>query len=115
MSMDLVLQLWVSGLIELTKFGWMLGTGKRWTPGERLKLLFTGYNGTRNTGADVRVEEMLRQVRHILGDENAELSVISHNLNLTRGYFEGTKQVKLPDIFPPFLYREVRKYDGVVA
>ena len=62
MSMDLALQLWVSGLIELTKFGWMLGTGKRWTPGERLKLLFTGYNGTRNTGADVRVEEMLRQV-----------------------------------------------------
>jgi polysaccharide pyruvyl transferase WcaK-like protein len=115
MSMDLALQLWVSGLIELTKFGWMLGTGKRWMPGERLKLLFTGYNGTRNTGADVRVEEMLRQVRHILGDENAELSVISHNLDLTRGYFEGTRQVKLPDIFPPFLYREVRKYDGVVA
>lgn len=115
MSMDTVLQLWVSGLIELTKFGWMLGAGKRWRPGERLKLLFTGYNGTRNTGADVRVEEMLRQVRHILGDENVELSVLTQNFDLTRGYFDGVKQVKLPDIFPPFLYREVRKYDGVVA
>ncbi len=115
MSMDVGLQLWVSSLIELTKFKWMLGAGKRWTPGERLKLLFTGYNGTRNTGADVRVEEMLRQVRHILGAQNVELSVISHNLDMTRGYFEGTKQVKLPDIFPPFLYREVPKYDGVVA
>jgi polysaccharide pyruvyl transferase WcaK-like protein len=115
MSMDIVLQLWVSGLIELTKFGWMLGAGKRWRPGERLKLLFTGYNGTRNTGADVRVEEMLRQVRHILGDENVELSVLTQNFDLTRGYFDGVKQVKLPDIFPPFLYSEVRKYDGVVA
>ena len=115
MSMDLGLQLWVSSLVELTKFKWMLGAGKRWTPGERLRLLFTGYNGTRNTGADVRVEEMLRQVRHILGDENVELSVLTQNFDLTRGYFDRVKQVKLPDIFPPFLYREVRKYDGVVA
>jgi len=28
--------------------------------------LFAGYNGTRNMGSDVRVEEMLRQIRHIL-------------------------------------------------
>jgi polysaccharide pyruvyl transferase WcaK-like protein len=115
MSMDLGLQLWVTSLIELTKFKWMLGAGKRWTPGERLKLLFTGYNGTRNTGADVRVEEMLRQIRHILGDENVDLSVLTQNFDLTRGYFDQVQQVKLPDIFPPFLYREVRKYDGVVA
>jgi polysaccharide pyruvyl transferase WcaK-like protein len=115
MSMDAVLQLWVSSLIQLTKFGWMLGAGKKWTPSERLKLLFTGYNGTRNTGADVRVEEMLRQIRHILGEQNVELSVLTQNFDLTRGYFDGVKQVKLPDIFPPFLYREVRKYDGVVA
>ena len=115
MSMDIALEAWVSGLIEVTKMKWMLGAGKRWSPGERLKLLFTGYNGTRNTGADVRVEEMLRQVRHILGSENVDLSVLSQNFELTKGYFEGIKQVRLPDIFPPFLYREVRKYDGVVA
>ncbi len=115
MSMDLILEGWVSGLIEVTRLGWMLGAGRRWTPGEKLKLLFTGYNGTRNTGADVRVEEMLRQIRHILGDENARLSVLSQNFDMTRGYFDNVKQVKLPDIFPPFLYREVRKYDGVVA
>src|SRR5262245_43463120 len=104
MSMDLFLEAWVSGLTELTKVRWMLGSGKRWTPGEKLKLLFTGYNGTRNTGADVRVEEMLKQIRHILGDEKVDLSVISHNLDLTRGYFDGVKQLKLPDIFPPFLF-----------
>jgi len=95
MSMDLMLEAWVSGLIEVTKAGWMLGGGKRWTPGERLKLLFTGYNGTRNTGADVRVEEMLRQVRHILGKENVELSVLSQNFDLTCGYFEDARSANM--------------------
>lgn len=113
--MDLVLEVWVSALVELSKLQWMLGEGRRWQPGEKLKLLFAGYNGTRNTGADVRVEEMLRQIRRILGDERIDLSVMSQNFELTKGYFAGTQQVKLPDIFPPFLYREVRKYDGVVA
>src|SRR5256886_11479244 len=44
---DFLLVAWVSALIEFTRFGWMLGLGKRWTPGEKLKLLFAGYNGTR--------------------------------------------------------------------
>lgn len=115
MSMDIALQGWVSGLIELSKIKWMLGAGRHWQPGEKLKLLFTGYNGTRNTGADVRVEEMLRQIRHILGDDKVELSVLTQNFDLTYGYFESVNQVKLPDIFPPFLYREVPRHDGVVA
>src|SRR5207248_5968475 len=58
---------------------------------------------------------MLRQVRHILGDENVQLTVMSQNFELTRGYFDGVEQVHLPDIFPPFLFREVPKHDGVVA
>ena len=113
--MDLVLEAWVSGLIELSKTKWMLGAGKPWRPGEKLKLLFAGYNGTRNTGADVRVEEMLRQIRHILGAEKVEFSVMSQNFDRSRGYFQQTRQVKLPDVFPPFLYREVPRHDGVVA
>ena len=76
---DLLLEAWVSGLIELNKFEWMLGAGNAWKPGTKLKLLFAGYNGTRNTGSDVRVEEMLRQVRRILGAENLALSVMSQN------------------------------------
>lgn len=113
--MDVVLQLWVSGLVELSKLRWMLGIGEPWTPGIPLKLLFAGYNGNRNTGADVRVEEMIRQVRQILGDENLDLSVLSHNLALSRGYFDLTRQVKLPDVYPPFLFREISQYHGVIA
>jgi polysaccharide pyruvyl transferase WcaK-like protein len=113
--MDLVLQSWVAGSIELSKLKWVLGKGESWKPGEKLKLLFAGYNGTRNTGADVRVEETLRQLRHILGAERVEFSVMSQNFDRSHGYFAGTHQVKLPDVFPPFLYREVPRHHGVVA
>jgi polysaccharide pyruvyl transferase WcaK-like protein len=80
-----------------------------------LKLLFAGYNGTRNTGSDVRVEEMIRQIRWILGDQNLAVSVMSQNFDLTRGYFGDARQVHLPDVFPPFLHSEVSANDGVVA
>lgn len=112
---DFFLVAWVSILIELTRLQWMLGGGRRCQPGEKLKLLFAGYNGTRNTGSDVRVNEMIRQIRHVLGAENVDFSVVTQSFDLTKGYFEGTRQVFLPDVFPPFLYHEVRQNHGVVA
>ncbi len=114
-DMDSAIEAWVSGLIELNKIEWMFGAGESWKPGQKLKLLFAGYNGTRNTGSDVRVEEITRQVRRILGAENVEFAVMSQDFNLTRGYFGGAQQVHLPDVFPPFLHSEVRKHHGVIA
>jgi polysaccharide pyruvyl transferase WcaK-like protein len=113
--MDFVLEAWVSGNIERAKASWVLGKGQRWQPGEKLKLLFAGYNGTRNTGSDVRPEETLRQLRHILGADSVEFSAMSQNFDLTQGYFAGAKQVHLPDVFPPFLAREIPKHHGVVV
>jgi polysaccharide pyruvyl transferase WcaK-like protein len=112
---DFALQAWTSSLIELSGALWKLGAGRSWQPGEKLKLLFAGYNGTRNTGSDVRVEEMLRQVRRVLGEKNLALSVMSQNLDWSHGYFGDAHQVHLPDIYPPFLYSEVRKHHGVIA
>jgi polysaccharide pyruvyl transferase WcaK-like protein len=112
---DFILEAWVAALIEQTKLAWILGAGRAWKLGEPLKLLFAGYNGVRNTGSDVRVEEMLRQVRRVLGAQNVALAVMTQNFELTRGYFGDAEQVFLPDIFPPFLYREVRKQHGVIA
>jgi polysaccharide pyruvyl transferase WcaK-like protein len=112
---DFLLVAWVSALIELRRFGWMFGIGKRWTPGEKLKLLFAGYNGTRNTGSDVRVQEMIRQIRHVLGAKNTDFSVMTQNFELTKGYFEGSRQVHLPDVFPPFLFSEVHANHGVIS
>ncbi|MHC4549163.1 MAG: polysaccharide pyruvyl transferase family protein [Planctomycetota bacterium] len=113
--MDLVLEGWVSSLIEVSKLRYVLGAGERWQPGRKLKLLFCGYNGARNTGSDVRVDGMIRQIRHVLGPHQVEISVLTQDFELTKGYFGDAKQVRLPDIFPPFLYREVPKYDGVVT
>jgi len=113
--MDLVLEAWVAANIERARLAWMLGGGTGWQPGEKLKLLFAGYNGTRNTGSDVRVEEMLRQVRRVLDAENVALTVMTQDPALTRGYFGDAAQVTLPSIFPPFLYREARKHHGVLA
>jgi polysaccharide pyruvyl transferase WcaK-like protein len=113
--MDFVLEAWVSASIEKSKAAWMLGKGKPWRPGEKLKLLFAGYNGTRNMGSDVRVEEMLRQLRHILGADRVAFSVMTQVPKFSQGYFEQTAQVHLPDIFPPFLSDEVPKHHGVVA
>jgi len=113
--MDFVLEAWVSTIIEQKKVQWMLGKRQPWQPGEKLRLLFAGYNGTRNTGSDVRVEEMLRQVRRILGPDNVDLSMMTFNFDRSRGYFDGTSQVRLPDIFPPFLANEVPRHHGVVA
>lgn len=113
--MDLFLEAWVSTNIERAKAGFMLGAGKPWQSGEKLKLLFAGYNGTRNMGSDVRVEEMLRQIRHILGAERVAFTAMTFDFERSRGYFRDTEQVRLPDIFPPFLANEVPKHHGVVA
>jgi polysaccharide pyruvyl transferase WcaK-like protein len=112
---DFILVAWVSVLIGMARWSWMLGCGQEWKRGEKLRLLFAGYNGTRNTGSDVRVSEMLRQIRHVLGARNVDFSVLTQDFGRTKGYFEDTRQVHLPDMFPPFLYREVRKNHGVIA
>jgi len=112
---DFLLVAWMSALIEIRRFGWMFGLGRRWTPGEPLRLYFAGYNGTRNTGSDVRVQEMLRQVRHVLGAKNVDFTVSTFDFSRTRGYFDGTRQVYLPNAFPPFLFREIRQSHGVIA
>ena len=101
--MDFLLEAWVSSIIEKTKVRWMLGENRAWDPSQQLKLLFAGYNGTRNTGSDVRVAEMLRQLRHVLGADRVDFSVMTQNFDRSRGYFDGTHQVHLPDIFPSFL------------
>jgi polysaccharide pyruvyl transferase WcaK-like protein len=112
---DFILVAWVSALIGMARVKWMLGRGRRWKRGEKLRLLFAGYNGTRNTGSDVRVNEMLHQIRHVLGAENVDFSVMTQDFGRTKGYFDGTHQVHLPDVFPPMLYREAGKSHGVIA
>jgi len=71
-----------------------------WQPGEKLKLLFAGYNG-RAIWVDVRVEEMLRQIRHISA-RTGRAQRDEQNFEFTR-LFAGTAQVQSARHFPPFL------------
>ena len=87
-----------------------------WKPGRPFRMLLAGYNGSRNTGADVRVAEIVRQLRFLLGDrERLALSVLSLDPSLSEGYFDEAEQLVLPKFFPAFLYEQVQKHDGVVA
>jgi len=105
----------MAGLIEIAASRYALDAGERWQPGMPLKLLLAGYSGTRNTGADVRVEEMIRQFRHLFGDEHVEMSILTLDLELTRGYFRTVRQLLLPKIFPRFLFDTVHAQHGVIA
>lgn len=80
-----------------------------------LRLLFAGYNGARNTGADVRVAEMIRQFRHVLGASNLDATALTFDKSLSQSYFEGVRQIEVPPVIFNFLYNIVRKQDGVVA
>ena len=113
---DRVIQTTMTGMIEATKWRYAVeGPRNPWAPGEPMKLLMAGYVGTRNTGADVRVAEMCRQIRHLMGDDRLELSLMTNDWNRSRGYFPRVRQVQMPMVFPPFLYDECPKHHGVIA
>ena len=106
----------MNGFIEATAVKRALDRDQEtWSPGKPLKLLLAGYVGSRNTGADVRVEEMIRQFRHIIGDDDLELTIMSVNRERTAGYFRTVRQVELPVVFPKFLFDECPKHHGVVS
>lgn len=113
---DRVLMEVMNGFIEATAVKRALDVGQEtWAPGKSLKLLLAGYVGTRNTGADVRVEEMIRQFRHVIGDDELELTIMTIDEKRTAGYFRAVRQVTLPVVFPKFLFDECPKHHGVVA
>jgi polysaccharide pyruvyl transferase WcaK-like protein len=112
---DLALQVAMELFIEHARSAWPDRRHLRWRQGDPLRLLFAGYAGTRNTGADVRVEEMIRQFRHVLGPDNVDLSILTFNPKLTQGYFRSVKQIEMPLVFPKFLHDTVEDQHGVVA
>lgn len=112
---DRALQVAMAALIEARAEAHRRTPAPRWRRGEPLSLLLAGYVGSRNTGADVRVEEMIRQLRHLLGDDHVDLSILTIDPAWTRGYFRTVKQIEVPQVFPKFLFDEVARHDGVVA
>jgi len=113
---DRALQGLLDGLIRTTGLKKSFGISQNaWKRGEPLKLLLAGYVGARNTGSDVRTEEMIRQFRHILPEKHTQLSIMTLSKKMTQGYFHGTEQLEFPIVYPHWLYKETPKHHGVIA
>jgi len=112
---DRMLSLSMEALIELTGARSAIDRGAFWQPGERFRVLLAGYNGSRNTGADVRVEEIVRQLRHLFSDELLALSALTLDSTRTRGYFGNAEQIPLPKVFPMALASAVHAHHAVMA
>ena len=78
--------MWLSGFAKpLSRFG--LCRYEEWSRGRKLKILLVGYNGARNTGADARVVELVRQLDETLADDDVEMTVMTLDEENVRGYF----------------------------
>lgn len=85
LSMDNLLAWGVQGTTALAN----VPEFEKWQPGDKLKILLVGYNGKRNTGADVRVAEIVKQFNKVLGADRIIITVPTLNPDLTRVYFDG--------------------------
>ena len=96
LSMDNLIAWGVEGTTALAR----LPRFETWKKGEKLKIVLVGYNGKRNTGADVRVAEIVRQFNKVLGDDKIDITVPTLNPDLTKVYFDrDAKLSKLNTIF----------------
>ena len=77
-----------------------MGGYESWRPGNKLKILFVGYNGAGNAGADARASAMARQFESVLGLGGAEISVLTQDLRSMQAYVDPHVQlVRLDPIF----------------
>ncbi|MBS0260994.1 MAG: polysaccharide pyruvyl transferase family protein [Planctomycetes bacterium] len=113
--MDEMFAAWMNRVIANTRQRHLQRGSSLPDPTDKLKLLFAGYNGTRNTGSDVRVEEMLRQVRHLYGEHRVEATVFSFIKSYSAAYFGNAQQVTPAVTFPRYLGQIVPRFHGVVA
>jgi polysaccharide pyruvyl transferase WcaK-like protein len=95
-DMDRMVALLVKRMVKKSKSY----SHEKWKPGEKLKILLVGYNGKRNTGADVRVAAMVDQFYSILGKENIEIGILTLSKKDSEIYFKPpTKLIEFSSIF----------------
>ncbi|MBO5994150.1 MAG: polysaccharide pyruvyl transferase family protein [Firmicutes bacterium] len=108
--MDRILSLLVHVLTFFARFKKFfakhgIGEYEEWQPGQKLKILLVGYNGARNTGSDVRVASIARQVADLLGKDNVEISVTTLDAYNLKGYFhKDVRMYTLPSLFPLHIF-----------
>jgi len=110
-DMDTITALGVLGATSVSK----LPKYAAWNPGEKLKILLVGYNGMRNTGADVRVVAMVDQFYRLLGQDQIEIGVLTLNLDKTEAYFKPpTELIEFNSVFFKDVLKACNKYHMAV-
>lgn len=98
----------MTGAARFSKYfaGMGLGRYEEWKPGRKLKILLVGYNGARNTGSDVRVAAIARQIRELFGKDHVHITVMTLDAESLSGYFdEDVELLPFSSLFPFDLYR----------
>ena len=107
----------IAALARRTKFLARLGIGsyEEWSPGKKLKVLLVGYNGARNTGSDVRVAAIARQVKEVFGADRVEITVMTLDAATLAGYFDDDVTVlTFSSLFPRQLYRVCSRHHAAI-
>ncbi len=86
-------------------------------PGDdpKLHILLAGYNGVRNTGSDVRVAEIARQLQERLGKDRAKISVMALDEENIRCYFDSdVRLIRFNTIFFAALFKACCENQAVI-
>ncbi len=77
--------------------------------------LLLGYNGASNTGADVRVIEMLRQFRHIYAHVAFDPVLLASGADFGHAEFQHVRKLHMTSYFPDFIEEEMEHTTGIIA
>lgn len=84
-------------------------------PGAPFRILLAGYNGARNTGADVRVISIARQLLSLYGEDAVELTVMTMDPDNMKGYFpECVRLLKFSPIYMFDLWKACSEHHAAI-
>ncbi len=100
--MDRLIDLIVRTIVALAGYARIIPgiSYQEFKQGEPLKILLVGYNGAKNTGSDVRVGAIAKQLTELFGNASIEISLMTLDKESTSCYFDPrVKQIEFPTLF----------------
>lgn len=102
----------VRHLVEATRLQRPVPVNRR---APSLRLLLAGYLGAGNVGSEVRCNEIVRQVRHLLASATVSFSAFAMSQPFIEGLVEDVGPLPFEGYVPDALARAVDLHDGVLA
>jgi polysaccharide pyruvyl transferase WcaK-like protein len=86
-----------------------------WPTGDPVRLLLVGYSGAHNIGADIRVAELVRQLRHVFGPERIDFELLAIGEQRLAEQPPGVITTRAEGYLPQLLGKRIASADGVMA